>query len=140
VSHAEPASSAAQEQQHREHPPALAAGRRQPQLAEDAGAAAGAASAGPAESWQIIRCVGWPLPAANPPRPLHVRDVPTLIVHSVFDPYQWAHGLAAQIRGSVLLTRTGDGHRSYHTSECARTATDQYLIRPQAPADRVCEG
>ena len=80
---------------------------------------------------------------ANPPRLLHVRGVPTLIVHSVFDPsdpYKWAHGLAAQIPGSVMLTRTGDGHTSYHTSECARTATDQYLIRPQAPADRVCEG
>jgi pimeloyl-ACP methyl ester carboxylesterase len=98
---------------------------------------------GAAESWQIIRCAGWPIPAANPPRPLHVRDVPTLIVHSVFDPsdpYQWAHGLATQIGGSAMLTRTGDGHTSYHTSECARTATDQYLIRPQAPADRACEG
>jgi len=98
---------------------------------------------GAAETWQVIRCVGWPLPVANPPRLLHVRGVPTLIVHSVFDPsdpYKWAHGLAAQIPGSVMLTRTGDGHTSYHTSECARTATDQYLIRPQAPADRVCEG
>lgn len=98
---------------------------------------------GAAESWQIIRCAGWPLPAANPPRPLHVRGVHTLIVHSVFDPsdaYQWAHGLAAQIPGSVMLTRTGDGHTSYHTSPCARTATDDYLIRPQAPADQVCEG
>lgn len=98
---------------------------------------------GAAEIWQVIRCVGWPVPVANPPRLLHVRGVSTLIVHSVFDPsdpYKWAHGLAAQIPGSALLTRTGDGHTSYHTSECARTATDQYLIRPQAPADRVCEG
>jgi len=98
---------------------------------------------GAAETWQVVRCIGWPLPAANPPRTLEVRGVPAMIVHSVFDPsdpYQWAHGLAAQIRGSVLLTRTGDGHTSYHTSDCARAATDQYLIRPQAPADRVCEG
>jgi len=98
---------------------------------------------GAAEVWQVNRCIGWPIPAANPPRLLHVRGVPTLIVHSVFDPsdpYKWAHGLAAQIRGSAMLTRTGDGHTSYHSSDCARTATDQYLTRPQAPADRTCEG
>jgi pimeloyl-ACP methyl ester carboxylesterase len=98
---------------------------------------------GAAELWQINRCIGWPLPAANPPRLLDVRGVATLIVHSVYDPsdhYKWAHGLAAQIRGSAMLTRTGDGHTSYHTSDCARTAIDQYLIRPHAPADRVCEG
>jgi pimeloyl-ACP methyl ester carboxylesterase len=98
---------------------------------------------GAAELWQVNHCIGWPLPAANPPRLLDVRGVSTLIVHSVHDPsdhYKWAHGLAAQIHGSAMLTRTGDGHTSYHTSECARTATDQYLIRPHAPADRVCVG
>ena len=98
---------------------------------------------GAAETWQVNRCIGWPIPAANPPRLLDVRGVSTLIVHSVHDPsdpYKWAHGLAAQIHGSALFTRTGDGHTSYHTSDCARIATDQYLIRPQAPADRVCEG
>jgi pimeloyl-ACP methyl ester carboxylesterase len=98
---------------------------------------------GAAEVWQVNRCIGWPIPAANPPRLLHVRGVATLIVHSVYDPsdpYKWAHGLAAQIHGSAMLTRTGDGHTSYHVSDCARAATDQYLIRPQAPADRICEG
>jgi pimeloyl-ACP methyl ester carboxylesterase len=98
---------------------------------------------GASETWQVNQCIGWPIPAANPPRLLNVRGVPSLIVHSVHDPsdpYQWAHGLAAQIQGSTMLTRTGDGHTSYHTSECARTASDQYLIQPHAPADRVCEG
>jgi hypothetical protein len=90
-----------------------------------------------------VRRIGWPIPPANPPRLLRVRGVPSLIVHAVHDssdPYRWAHGLAAQIEGSLLLTRTGDGHTSYHTSECARIASDQYLVRPQAPPDRVCEG
>ena len=98
---------------------------------------------GASETWQVNRCIGWPIPAANPPRFLDVRGVPTLLVHAVYDPsdpYRWAHGLASQIQGSVMLTRTGDGHTSYYTSECARTASDQYLIRPQAPPDRVCEG
>jgi pimeloyl-ACP methyl ester carboxylesterase len=97
---------------------------------------------GASETWQALRCIGWPIPAANPPRTLDVRGVPALIVHAVHDPslhYKWAHGLAAQIQGSALLTRTGDGHTSYHTSPCARAAIDRYLIRPRAPADGVCD-
>jgi hypothetical protein len=37
--------------------------------------------------------------------------VPTLIIHAAHDPslhYSWAHGLAAQIDGSALLTRRID--------------------------------
>src|SRR5215213_3347375 len=98
---------------------------------------------GAAEIWQATLCIDWPIPAANPPRRLHVEGVPTLIVHAVHDPsvaYKWAHGLASQIEGSDLLTRTGDGHTSYHTSACARSAMDRYLVRAQAPADRTCRG
>jgi pimeloyl-ACP methyl ester carboxylesterase len=97
---------------------------------------------GASETWQVLRCIGWPVPVANPPRTLDVRGVPALIVHAVHDPsvaYQWAHGLATQIHGSALLTRTGDGHTSYHTSPCARAAIDKYLIRPHAPADSICD-
>jgi pimeloyl-ACP methyl ester carboxylesterase len=96
---------------------------------------------GASETWQVNRCIDWPIPVANPPRLLDVRGVPTLIVHATHDPsvpYKWAHSLAAQIRGSDLLTRAGDGHTSYHTSPCARAAITRYLIRPQAPPDRVC--
>jgi pimeloyl-ACP methyl ester carboxylesterase len=98
---------------------------------------------GATETWRVNFCINWPIPAANPPRLLHVQGVPALIVHAVHDPsvpYKWAHSLASQIRGSDLLTRTGDGHTSYHTSACARAATDRYLVRPQAPPDRVCRG
>jgi pimeloyl-ACP methyl ester carboxylesterase len=96
---------------------------------------------GASETWQGLLCANWPIPATNPPRPLDVRGVPTLIVHAVHDPsvsYAWAHGLAAQIDRSHLLTRTGDGHTSYHTSACARAATDAYLVKPGGPANRVC--
>jgi pimeloyl-ACP methyl ester carboxylesterase len=97
---------------------------------------------GASETWQVNYCIGWPVRATNPPRALDVRGVPTLLVHAVHDssdPYRWAHGLAAQIDGSDLLTRTGDGHTSYYTSPCARAAMDDYLVRPQAPPDRVCD-
>jgi pimeloyl-ACP methyl ester carboxylesterase len=96
---------------------------------------------GATETWQVNRCIDWPVPAANPPRALHVRGVPTLIVHATHDPsvpYKWAHSLAAQIEGSALLTRIGDGHTSSHTSACAIAAIDRYLVHPVAPADAVC--
>lgn len=96
---------------------------------------------GATEQWQVLRCIDWPVPAANPFRRLDVRGVPALIVNATHDPstsYAWAHGLLGQIEGSALLTRVGDGHTSYYTSPCARAATDAYLVRPQAPADRIC--
>jgi pimeloyl-ACP methyl ester carboxylesterase len=97
---------------------------------------------GASETWRVNLCIGWPVPAANPPRTLNVRGVPTLMVHAVHDssdPYSWAHTLNAQIEGSDLLTRTGDGHTSYYTSPCARAAIDDYLIQPQSSPDRVCD-
>lgn len=96
---------------------------------------------GASETWQGLLCANWPIQATNPPRSLDVRGVPSLIVHAVHDPsvaYAWAHGLASQIAGSDLLTRTGDGHTSYHTSPCARSAMNRYLIHPEAPGNRVC--
>ncbi|MFI5896188.1 alpha/beta hydrolase [Actinoplanes sp. NPDC051513] len=97
---------------------------------------------GASETWRVNFCIGWPVPPANPPRTLAVHGVPTLMVHAVHDssdPYGWAHSLNAQIDGSDLLTRTGDGHTSYYTSPCARAAMDRYLVHPQAPPDRVCD-
>jgi hypothetical protein len=96
---------------------------------------------GASEQWDVLRCIGWPVRAANPLRRLDVRGVPALVVNATHDPstaYSWALGLAGQIRGSDLLTREGDGHTSYFTSACARTAMDAYLVRPRAPAVRVC--
>lgn len=96
---------------------------------------------GASEQWDVLRCMRWPVKAANPLRRLVVRGVPTLIVNATHDPstaYTWALGLAGQVRGSDLLTREGDGHTSYFSSTCARTAMDAYLVRPRAPSDRVC--
>jgi pimeloyl-ACP methyl ester carboxylesterase len=97
---------------------------------------------GGSETWQVNYCIGWPVKPSNPPKTLDVRGVPTLLVHAVhdpMDPYRWTQALASQIQDSDILTRTGDGHTSYITSPCARAAIDEYLIRPQAPADRVCD-
>ena len=98
---------------------------------------------GASQAWNVVRCIGWPVKAANPRKHLDVRGAPPiLIVNATHDPstsYAWAHGLAEQIQGSVLLTRIGDGHTSYFSSPCARAAVDRYLITGKTPAlEAVC--
>jgi pimeloyl-ACP methyl ester carboxylesterase len=98
---------------------------------------------GASETWQANFCIDWPVKPVNPPKTLNVRGVPTLIIHAAHDPsvhYPWAHGLAAQIDGSALLTRTGDGHTSIYTSDCAKAAADAFLVERRSEANRICEG
>jgi pimeloyl-ACP methyl ester carboxylesterase len=98
---------------------------------------------GGSQSWQINRCIGWPVPPSNPSRALDVREAPPILIvnatHDANTTYKWAHVLAGQIRGSVVLTRVGDGHTSYLVSPCARDAVDRYLIDRVLPAPtQVC--
>ena len=98
---------------------------------------------GASETWQVNYCIGWPVKPTNPPKTLNVRGVPTLLIHAAHDPsdsYTWAHGLATQIDGSALLTRTGDGHTSVFTSECAKSAMDAFLLERRSEANGICEG
>ncbi len=98
---------------------------------------------GASETWQANFCIDWPVKPVNPPKTLNVRGVPSLLIHAAHDPsdsYIWAHGLAAQIDGSALLTRTGDGHTSVFTSDCAKSAMDAFLVERRSEANRICEG
>ncbi len=98
---------------------------------------------GASQTWQANHCIDWPVKPTNPPKTLNVRAVPTLLIHATHDPndsYTWAHGLAAQIDGSALLTRTGDGHTSVFNSECAKSAMDAFLIERRSEPNRICEG
>jgi pimeloyl-ACP methyl ester carboxylesterase len=98
---------------------------------------------GASETWQANFCIDWPVKPVNPPKTLNVRGVPALLIHAAHDPsdsYTWAHGLAAQIDGSALLTRTGDGHTSVFTSDCAKSAMDAFLLERRSEANRICEG
>lgn len=88
-------------------------------------------------------CAGWPVPAANPPRPTHVTGAPPiLVVGNVYDPstpYPWARSLTAQIDRSVLLTDVVDGHTGLYNSACARTHEAAYLVsRRTPPPGTIC--
>lgn len=99
---------------------------------------------GASQFWTVHSCIGWPVPVTNPPRPVDVHGVRTLIVNATHDPstpYSWALSLARQIHGSSLLTRVGDGHTSYDVSLCARRAVDKFLISPgSTPFRATCIG
>ena len=62
---------------------------------------------------------------------------PILLVGGTNDPatpYAEAQAVSRLIEGSILLTRTGNGHTSYDSSPCAHAAEDAYLIDLTLPA------
>jgi pimeloyl-ACP methyl ester carboxylesterase len=94
--------------------------------------------AGHIESWLLqAGCIGWPVAAQDPWQPVPVRGTPPiLIVAGKYDPatpYPWGVGLARQIKGSVLLTRSTDGHTGFYNDTCAQQRTADYLTNPLAP-------
>jgi pimeloyl-ACP methyl ester carboxylesterase len=97
-------------------------------------------SQGATQTWTLFTgCMGWPVPAANPPRLWDVEGTPPiLIVNATYDPstaYIWAQLMREQIDGSVLLTRIGDGHTLYLLpgESQTRDAIDHYLITGETP-------
>ncbi|MCO5968515.1 alpha/beta hydrolase [Actinoallomurus soli] len=96
------------------------------------------------EMWDMTSgCSGWPVPAANPPRPERISGAPAiLVVGNTYDPatpYAWARSLARRIDGSRLLTYDGDGHTALYNSSCARGREVDYLITGQVPpAGTIC--
>jgi pimeloyl-ACP methyl ester carboxylesterase len=95
---------------------------------------------GAAQSWRAqTRCLGWPAPVTNPPRPLVVEGAPPiLIVNATYDPstsMQWALEMASQLPSAVLLIREGYGHTTYANpgESQVRDAIDEYLITGNTP-------
>jgi pimeloyl-ACP methyl ester carboxylesterase len=93
---------------------------------------------GAAQTGRILsECSGWPRPPIDPRHFPHIEGAPrALIVNASHDPstsYTWALSMQAEMPGSVLLTRDGDGHTSYLSSACAQHAIDQYLINLALP-------
>jgi hypothetical protein len=96
---------------------------------------------GAAQSWRAqTRCLGWPAPVTNPPRPLVVEGAPPiLIVNATFDPstsMQWALEMSSQLPSAVLTD--SPRIRAYHLCESgresgARPAIDEYLISGNTP-------
>lgn len=86
----------------------------------------------------LASCQGWPSSIVNPPKPINITSASTsiLLVNALYDlqtPYRWALSLQKSIKGSVLLTRDGDGHTSYTQRGDTQRAMDDYLINVNVP-------
>ncbi|MFD9737237.1 alpha/beta hydrolase [Umezawaea sp. NPDC059074] len=88
----------------------------------------------------VLRCVGWPFPAANPPTPTR-GTAPVLVASTAFNPAAppgSAEVVAAGIPGATTVSYHGPGTSAYQFSSCARTAIDDFLITGRAAADAGC--
>ncbi|KAI4164206.1 MAG: hypothetical protein LQ342_002170 [Letrouitia transgressa] len=88
-------------------------------------------------SFWSIACRRWPVPIVNPQAPINITiSAPVLMVHAMWDPasnYDMAVSMEQSIRGSVLLTRRGDGHGSYSLKGNTSAAMDSFLIDLKVP-------
>lgn len=98
---------------------------------------------GPDFQYGTLICAYWPAKATGKPEPLTADGAPPILLiggtNDPATPYAEAVAVNQRLAGSVLLTRTGNGHTSYQTSPCSAGATDAYLINLTLPPDKtVC--
>jgi hypothetical protein len=92
--------------------------------------------------WGDIACLYWPVPPVTRPGPLRDSGAPPVVVVGTTGdpatPYAWAQHLASELDDGILVTRDGDGHGAYLSSQCVRTAVDAYLIHLTPPVALTC--
>lgn len=94
---------------------------------------------GAVRSWTALTgCLGWPVPAhpIAAGAPVHGAP-PALIVqstHQALAPHSAGLAMAAQLPGSVVLSREGDDYSMFLLSPCVRVATNRYLTTRTLPA------
>jgi pimeloyl-ACP methyl ester carboxylesterase len=93
---------------------------------------------GPWSQYSNLQCAYWPVKPKHANEKLTVKGAPPILLvggtHDPATPYAEAQAVSKQIDGSVLLTREGNGHTSYDSSQCAHAAEDAYLISLTLPA------
>jgi hypothetical protein len=90
-------------------------------------------------AWGALTCSQWPLKAVVPRQKLAAAGAkPILVVGTTGDPatpYQWAVGLASQLKSGRLLTWEGTEHTAYHQgSTCIDSKVETYLLNGTLPA------
>jgi pimeloyl-ACP methyl ester carboxylesterase len=99
---------------------------------------------GPFIVWSTLICGYWPVRTTEQPRPLAAAGSPPIVVvgttRDPATPYEWAKGLASELKSGVLLSLDGDGHTAYlQGNPCISKAVETYLVTEQPPAkDTLC--
>ncbi|MGW5489675.1 alpha/beta fold hydrolase [Streptosporangium sandarakinum] len=91
--------------------------------------------------FDALGCAGWPLPVANPSRPLPVRGLPPFLgAGSTWGDYAWTESFTRLVPGSVTVAYDGPGHVLYLSGKkCPIRYATRYLtdLTPPAPGT-VC--
>ncbi|MGW5265259.1 alpha/beta fold hydrolase [Microbispora sp. NPDC004025] len=81
-----------------------------------------------------LACAGWPLPVANPSRPLPVRDLPPLLGAGTWSDFSITDSLVRRIPGSATVRYDGPGHVLYLSGDrCAIGHATRYLTDLTVP-------
>lgn len=93
---------------------------------------------GPDFQYSNLICAYWPAKPTGKAEALTADGAPPILLiggtNDPATPYSEAKDVNQRLAGSVLLTRTGNGHTSYASSPCSAAATDAYLIDLTLPA------
>ncbi|GGQ19234.1 alpha/beta fold hydrolase [Streptosporangium pseudovulgare] len=83
-----------------------------------------------------LGCAGWPLPVANPSRPLPVRGLPPFLgAGSTWGDYAWTESFTRLVPGSVTVAYDGPGHALYLSGKkCPIRHATRYLTDLTLPA------
>jgi len=98
---------------------------------------------GPSFQYSNLPCAYWPAKPTGHAGPLTADGAPPILLvggtNDPATPYAWAVAAHKQLSGSILVTRSGNGHGSYGVSICATIAEINYLLNLQLPAEgTVC--
>ena len=90
-------------------------------------------------TYTYFECAFWPVDAQRVPASIHAEGAPPILLFaSTGDPstpYDWGVSLSDQLESGILVTREGDGHTSFHFSQCIREIANSYLVALETPAD-----
>ncbi|WP_234042946.1 alpha/beta fold hydrolase [Streptomyces marianii] len=94
---------------------------------------------GAVRSWTALTgCLGWPVPARPVAAGAPVHGAPPALIlqstHQALAPHSAGFAMAAQLPGSVVLSREGDDYSMFLLSQCVREATNRYLTTRALPA------
>jgi pimeloyl-ACP methyl ester carboxylesterase len=94
---------------------------------------------GPSVQYSSLPCAYWPAKPTGHAGPLTAEGAPPILLvggtNDPATPYAWAVAAHKQIAGSILVTRTGNGHGSYNVSVCATIAEINYLVSLTLPIE-----
>lgn len=83
-----------------------------------------------------LSCPLWPVAPDREPRPVGAGAPPIVVVGTTNDPatpYEYAQGMAKQLRSGVLVTLKGYGHTAYGQSDCIQKVVNHYLLDGTVP-------